>query len=162
MAYCAGETLRERIQRGTIPFDEALTIIVQIAEGLAAAHEAGVVHRDIKPANIMLTPGGVKILDFGLAKLADVTQMTQTGATLGTPAYMAPEQAKGEKVDPRCDIWSLGAIVYEMVTGQRAFAGDNPTAIMFAILSHDVPPLTDLRSDVPDEFQRVDSEMPAA
>ncbi len=155
MAYCAGETLRERIQRGTIPFDEALTIVVQIAEGLAAAHEAGVVHRDIKPANIMLTPGGVKILDFGLAKLADVTQMTQTGATLGTPAYMAPEQAKGEKVDPRCDIWSLGAIVYEMVTGQRAFAGDNPTAIMFAILSHDVPPLTDLRSDVPDEFQRV-------
>ncbi len=155
MAYCAGETLRERIQRGLIPFDEALTIIVQIAEGLAAAHEAGVVHRDIKPANIMLTPGGVKILDFGLAKLTDVTQMTQTGATLGTPAYMSPEQAKGEKVDPRCDIWSLGAIVYEMVTGQRAFAGDNPTAIMFAILSLDVPSLADLRSDVPDEFQRV-------
>ena len=155
MAYCAGETLRERIQRGGIPFDEILTITAQIAEGLAAAHEAGVVHRDIKPANIMLTPGGVKILDFGLAKLSDVTQMTQTGATLGTPAYMAPEQARGEKVDQRCDIWSLGAIVYEMVTGERAFSGDNPTAIMFAILSQEIRPATDLRADTPEEIERV-------
>ncbi len=155
MAYCAGETLRERILRGPVPFDEARAITVQIAEGLAAAHEAGVVHRDIKPANIMLTPGGVKILDFGLAKLSDVTQMTQTGATLGTPAYMSPEQAKSETVDPRSDIWSLGAIVYEMVTGTRAFAGDNPTAIMFAILSQEVRPVADLRADAPEDLERL-------
>ncbi len=155
MAYCAGETLRERILRGPIPFDEARAITIQIAEGLAAAHEAGVVHRDIKPANIMLTPGGVKILDFGLAKLSDATQMTQTGATLGTPAYMSPEQAKGETVDPRSDIWSLGAIVYEMVTGARAFAGDNPTAIMFAILSQDVRPVVDFRADAPEDLQKL-------
>jgi len=155
MAYCAGQTLGERVRHGPIPIDEARTITIQIAEGLMAAHDAGVVHRDIKPANIMLTPGGVKILDFGLAKLSDVTQMTQTGATLGTPAYMSPEQATGGTVDSRSDIWSLGVILYEMVTGERAFPGDNPTAIMYAILSNEVRPVTELRADVSPELELV-------
>jgi len=155
MAYCAGETLGERIRTGPIPIDEARAITVQIAEGLMAAHHAGVIHRDVKPANIMLTPGGVKILDFGLAKLSDVTQMTQTGATLGTPAYMSPEQATGRTVDARSDIWSLGVILYEMVTGVRAFPGDNPTAIMYAILSNEVRPVTELRADVSPELELV-------
>lgn len=155
MAYCAGETLGARIRHGPIPIDEARTIILQIADGLMAAHDAGVIHRDIKPANIMLTPGGVKILDFGLAKLSDVTQMTQTGATLGTPAYMSPEQATGGSVDARSDIWSLGVILYEMVTGERAFPGDNPTAIMYAILSNEVRPVAELRADVSPELELV-------
>jgi tetratricopeptide (TPR) repeat protein len=155
MAYCAGQTLADRIRQGPVPCDEARAIAIQIAEGLAAAHLAGVVHRDVKPANIMLTPGGVKILDFGLAKLADVSHLTHTGATLGTPAYMSPEQATGGEVDARSDIWALGAILYEMLTGVRAFSGDNPTAIMFAILSHEVPPAAELRADAPDDLQRV-------
>ena len=155
MAYCAGETLSERIRRDQVPFDDARTIILQIAEGLLAAHDAGVVHRDVKPANIMLTPGGVKVLDFGLAKLSDVTHLTKTGATLGTPAYMSPEQATGGAVDHRSDIWSLGAILYEMLTGTRAFPGDNPTAIMYAILSHEIRPAAELRPDVPADLERV-------
>ena len=155
MAYCAGETLGERIRNGPVPIDEARAITIQIAEGLMAAHHAGVIHRDVKPANIMLTPGGVKILDFGLAKLSNVTQMTQTGATLGTPAYMSPEQATGGTVDARSDIWSLGVILYEMVTGTRAFPGDNPTAIMYAILSNEVRPVAELRADVSPELELV-------
>jgi tetratricopeptide (TPR) repeat protein len=155
MAYCDGETLQERIRRGPLSVDEARAITVQIAEGLAAAHAAGVVHRDIKPANIMLTPGGVKILDFGLAKLAGGTQLTRTGATMGTPAYMSPEQATGGEVDQRSDLWSLAAILYEMVTGVRPFGGDNATAIMYAILTNDPQPPAELRPEVPDEVVRV-------
>jgi serine/threonine-protein kinase len=155
MAHCDGQTLKERIDQGPLPMDEARAVTVQIAEGLAAAHAAGIIHRDIKPANIMLTPGGVKILDFGLAKLADGTHLTRTGATMGTPAYMSPQQATGGEVDHRTDLWSLAAILYEMITGARPFGGDNATAIMYAILTDDPTPAADLRSDVPDDLARV-------
>ncbi|HSN53099.1 MAG TPA: protein kinase [Candidatus Sulfomarinibacteraceae bacterium] len=155
MACCEGETLRDRLARGPLAFDEARAVAVQVAEGLAAAHDAGIVHRDIKPANIMLTPGGVRILDFGLAKLSDATHLTRTGAAMGTPAYMSPEQATGGEVDARTDLWSLAAVLYEMVTGRRPFDGDNSTAIMFAILTADPTPAEELRSEVPDDLARV-------
>jgi tetratricopeptide (TPR) repeat protein/TolB-like protein len=155
MAHCDGETLKDRIAAGPLPVDEARAIVIQIAEGLAAAHDAGIVHRDIKPANVMLTSGGVRILDFGLAKLSDSTHLTRTGATMGTPAYMSPEQATGGKVDHRTDLWSLAAILYEMVTGVRPFGGDNATAIMYAILTNDPRPVTELRPEAPDDLKRV-------
>ena len=155
MAHCDGETLKDRIADGPLPVDEARAITVQIAEGLVAAHDAGITHRDIKPANIMLTSGGVRILDFGLAKLSDSTHLTRTGAAMGTPAYMSPEQATGGEVDHRTDLWSLAAILYEMVTGVRPFDGDNATAIMYAILTNDPRPVTDLRPEAPDDLARV-------
>jgi len=155
MAHCDGETLKDRIAKGPLPVDEARAIAVQIAEGLAAAHDAGIVHRDIKPANVMLTSGGVRILDFGLAKLSDSTHLTRTGATMGTPAYMSPEQATGGETDGRTDLWSLAAILYEMVTGVRPFDGDNATAIMYAILSNDPRPVAEFRPELPDDLARV-------
>ncbi len=155
MAHCDGETLKDRIAEGPLPMEEARAITIQIAEGLVAAHDAGIVHRDIKPANVMLTSGGVRILDFGLAKLTDSTHLTRTGAAMGTPAYMSPEQATGGEVDHRTDLWSLAAILYEMVTGSRPFNGDNATAIMYAILTNDPPPVADLRPEASDDLVRV-------
>ena len=109
MAHYEGETLKERIERGPLELDDAIDIATQVGQGLAEAHGAGIVHRDIKPANLFVTKSGVvKILDFGLAKLAGTEGITQTGTTLGTVAYMSPEQAKGQEVDHRTDIWSLG------------------------------------------------------
>jgi len=155
MAHCDGETLKDRIAGGPLPVDEARAITIQIAEGLVAAHDAGIVHRDIKPANIMLTSGGVRILDFGLAKLSDCTHLTRTGAAMGTPAYMSPEQATGGEVTHRTDLWSLAAVLYEMVTGHRPFNGDNATAIMYAILTNDPQPVSEIRPEVPDDLARV-------
>ncbi len=155
MAHCDGETLKDRIADGPLPVDEARAITIQIAEGLAAAHDAGIVHRDIKPANVMLTSGGVRILDFGLAKLTDSTHLTRTGATMGTPAYMSPEQATGGDVNHRTDLWSLAAILYEMVTGHRPFNGDNATAIMYAILTNDPQPVSEIRPEIPADLARV-------
>ena len=104
-----GETLKKKIERGPLKIEEAIDIAIQVAQGLAKAHEHGIVHRDIKPANIMVTTDGVaKIVDFGLAKLGGRTMLTKTGSTLGTAAYMSPEQARGEAIDHRTDIWSLG------------------------------------------------------
>src|SRR5512139_2472107 len=144
-----GETLAQRLSKGPLPVEEALGVCRQIAEGLEAAHEKGVIHRDLKPANVMITEGDkVKILDFGLAKaLADETQavdssqsptlteaMTGPGVILGTAAYMSPEQAKGKAVDRRADIWAFGCILYECLTGRKAFEGETVTETLAAIL----------------------------
>lgn len=135
MTYYDGETLRSRIERGDIEPDEALGLASQIAAGLSAAHRKGIVHRDIKPENVVLTTDGVaKIVDFGIAKVAGGTQ-TQTGVAVGTPAYMSPEQTFGLGVDHRTDLWSLGVVLYEMLSGSRPNAGGGKQAVLFAILT---------------------------
>ena len=141
MAYYEGETLKEKIERGPLPLDEAVDIAIQIGQGLAEAHAAGVVHRDIKPANVMLTKGAqVKIVDFGLAKLAGQVGLTQTGKALGTVAYMSPEQARGHEVDHGADLWSLGVVLYEMLAGRRPFPGEHAQSVVYAILNAEVAP----------------------
>jgi serine/threonine protein kinase len=153
MELVEGEDLSERIARGAMPLDEALPIAKQIAEALEGAHEQGVIHRDLKPANIKVRADGtVKVLDFGLAKALDqdvktsrpqaansptitTPAMTQAGMILGTAAYMSPEQAKGRAVDKRADIWAFGVVLYEMLTGTRAFAGEDITDTIVAVIS---------------------------
>jgi serine/threonine protein kinase len=136
MPYYDGETLEQRIGRGPLPIEEAARIAGEIASGLAATHRAGLVHRDLKPANIMCTRSGqVKILDFGLAKVfsggeSGVTRVTQEGAAVGTVAYMAPEQARGADVDARADVWALGVILFEMLTGRLPFAGEGAPGML--------------------------------
>jgi serine/threonine protein kinase len=150
MEFVEGEDLSQRIARGAIPLDEALPIAKQIAEALEAAHEQGIIHRDLKPANIKVRPDGtVKVLDFGLAKAIEpvgsapnVSQsptittpaMTQAGVILGTAAYMSPEQAKGRPADKRSDVWAFGCVLYEMLTGARAFQGDDVSDTLAAVL----------------------------
>ncbi|UCE18629.1 MAG: protein kinase [Gemmatimonadota bacterium] len=156
MACYEGESLREEIERGPIKLDEAIDIGSQIAQGLARAHEKGIVHRDIKPANIHVTCDGVvKILDFGLAKLRGKTKLTKEGTTLGTVAYMSPEQARGEKMDHRTDIWSLGIVLYEMITGQCPFKGEYEQSVMYSILNEELEPVTGKRTGVPFELERM-------
>jgi serine/threonine protein kinase len=143
MAYYDGEPLEKRIDRGPLALDDAIDIAGQVGRGLAEAHSAGIVHRDIKPANLFVTrTGAVKILDFGLAKLAGADGITQTGTALGTVAYMSPEQASGREVDHRTDIWSLGVVLYEMLTGTKPFAGQNMLSISHAIVGHEPEALT--------------------
>ena len=138
MEFIEGQTLKKRIGKGPLKFEEVIEITAQVAEGLKQAHERGIIHRDIKPANIMLTDKDkVKILDFGIAKLFGHCQLTHTGTTIGTMAYMSPEQARGEEVDPRTDIWSLGAILYEMLAGCPPFQGDHESARMYSILNEE-------------------------
>jgi serine/threonine protein kinase len=142
MAYYQGETLKEKIEREPLPIDDAVDIGLQIARGLQAAHDAGVTHRDIKAANVILpTKGEAKILDFGLARVNDRTMLTKGSATLGTISYMSPEQAKGETVDHRTDIWSLGVLLYEMITGRLPFRGDYDQAIIYQTLNAEPDPL---------------------
>src|SRR5436190_18366466 len=150
-----GETLRERLTRGRMQLSEAVDVAIQVASALAAAHHAGIVHRDIKPENIMLRPDGyVKVLDFGIAKLAEQelpTTMprdealllveTNLGSVLGTVRYMSPEQARGGHVDKTTDIWSLGVVLYEMISGNAPFSGDTPKEVMSSILEKEPPPL---------------------
>jgi TolB-like protein/Flp pilus assembly protein TadD len=139
LAYYEGETLAAKIKRGPLPVDEALDYAKQIADGLAQAHAAGIVHRDVKPANaIVTTRGTVKLLDFGLARIADETALTRPGKRMGTAAYMSPEQARGEPVDARTDLWALGAVLYEMLTGQRPFRGGTDAGTVYAVL-HEAP-----------------------
>lgn len=150
MACYRGETLRERLGRGTVPLDLAADIIRQAAEGLAQAHEQRIVHRDVKPGNIYVTNTGlVKILDFGLAKLEEQTRITMTDSALGTPHYMSPEQTDGRDVDQRTDIWSLGVVFYELVTGRRPFEADRGLAVVRAILDRKPPPPRGINPAVP-------------
>jgi eukaryotic-like serine/threonine-protein kinase len=156
MAYYEGETLKKRIERGPVTIEEAVNISVQVAQGLAKAHEHGIVHRDIKPANIMITSDGVaKIVDFGLAKLSGGTMLTRAGSTPGTAAYMSPEQASGQATDLRTDLWSLGVTFYEMLTGHRPFESEYEHALVFSILKEDPKPIRDLRSDVPETLEQI-------
>jgi serine/threonine protein kinase/tetratricopeptide (TPR) repeat protein len=156
MEHVEGETLKDRIDRGPLPLNEAVDITLQIAEGLKKAHQKEIVHRDIKPANIIFTDEGVvKILDFGLAKLRGTTRLTREGTTLGTAAYMSPEQASGKEADRRSDIWSLGVILYEMISGQLPFKGEHHQTVMYAILNQDPEPVTGLRTGVPLELERI-------
>ncbi|MFQ5601975.1 MAG: protein kinase [bacterium] len=155
MAYYEGETLKDKIKRGPLPIAEAVDIAIQIARGLAAAHEAGIIHRDIKPANIILTKRGeVKIVDFGLAKLAD-QQLTQTDAVMGTVSYLCFDQAQGKKANYQADIWALGVILYEMLTGELPFKGKHDQVVLFSILNEEPPSLTSIRSEVPEELVRI-------
>ncbi|MDP2886249.1 MAG: protein kinase [Ignavibacteria bacterium] len=151
-----GQSLKQVIERGPLPIDEAIGIATQVAQGLAKAHENGIVHRDIKPANVMLTTDGVaKIVDFGLAKLSGRTVLTKSGSTVGTAAYMSPEQARGEAVDARTDIWSLGVVMYEMLTGKRPFDSEYEQALVYSILSQDPKPMRELRPEVPEALEKI-------
>lgn len=156
MAFYEGETLKQRIEGEPLGLVEAVEIAIQITQGLAKAHGAGIIHRDIKPANVMLTADGlVKILDFGLAKLADQAAVTQTGTVVGTVAYMSPEQAAGDVVDARTDLWSLGVVVYEMLSNERPFTGESAQPIINAIVNRTPRPLRSWRSDIPAELERI-------
>ncbi len=156
MEYVEGESLKDRIARGPLKIDEALDVAIQIAQGLDAAHRKSVVHRDVKPANVMIEAGGlVKIMDFGLAKMSGRSKLTKTGTTLGTTAYMSPEQARGEEADHRSDVWSLGSVIHEMVTGHTPFKGDYEQATLYSILNEAPEPLTALRAGVPMELDRI-------
>ncbi len=156
MALYEGETLKDKIERGPLKVQDAIELSVQIAQGLARAHEEDIVHRDIKPANVIITNRGeVKILDFGLAKLAGRTMLTKEGTTLGTVAYMSPEQTQGANIDHRSDIWALGAVLYEMVTGHQPFQGDYEQAVVYSTLNEDPQPPKELRSEIPEELQKI-------
>ena len=153
MAYYEGETLKKIIARGLLPVEEAVDTAIQIAQGLAKAHGQEIVHRDIKPANLMVTNDDVvKIVDFGLAKLAGRTKVTKAGTTVGTAAYMSPEQTQGQAVDHRTDIWSLGVVLYEMLTGHLPFKGDYEQAIVYSILNENPGSVTRLRPGIPMEL----------
>jgi TolB-like protein len=155
MACYEGESLKSKIDRGPLRLDEALDIGIQIAGALTKAHSQGIVHRDIKPANILMTKDGlVKIVDFGLAKLVGA-KLTKTGWTLGTAQYMSPEQARGEEVDGRSDIFSLGAVLYEMICGRPAFPSEYEQAVLYAIMNAEPEPVTALRSGIPMELERI-------
>ncbi len=156
MECIEGESLKAKIKSGPLPLAEAVEIAVAIAEGLQEAHSKGIIHRDIKSANIMLTPTGrVKVMDFGLAKLSDKTQLTRAGTTLGTVAYMSPEQGRGDPVDLRTDIWSLGVVLYEMITGELPFKADYEQATIYLIINEEPPSMKSHRSDVPKGLERI-------
>jgi eukaryotic-like serine/threonine-protein kinase len=156
MACYDGETVRKKIEKGPLPVDHAVDIAMHVAGGLSRAHEAGIVHRDVKPGNIMVTARGeLKILDFGLAKLSGRALTTRSGMTLGTVAYMSPEQARSEAVDHRTDIWSTGVVLYEMLTGQLPFKSPNELALLYAILKKEPPAVRELRPEVPEKLEKV-------
>jgi len=156
MEYVRGQNLREKINSGPLGIDEALKIAVQSAEGLVEAHKNGIIHRDIKSANIMINEKvQAKVLDFGLARLKGHTGVTKAFTTGGTAAYMSPEQSRGEEVDHRTDIWSLGVVLYEMVTGELPFKGDYRAAVIYSIMNEDPKPISSLRRDVGEGLERI-------
>jgi serine/threonine-protein kinase len=156
MEYVEGESLKDKIGAGPLKLKEAIEIAAQVAGGLAEAHQKGIVHRDVKPANIMITEKGqAKIMDFGIAKSSSRTLMTKEGTTLGTVSYMSPEQVRGDAVDGRSDTWSVGALLYEMVTGVQAFKGGYEQAIIYSILNAEPEPMTAVRTGVPMELERI-------
>jgi serine/threonine-protein kinase len=156
MAYIEGQSLRKRIDSGPLELEEALRIAVQVAEGLQEAHKRGIVHRDIKSANIMVTPGGqAKVMDFGLARVAGATLVTREGTTMGTVTYMSPEQARGEQVDHRTDIWSFGVVLYEMLTGKLPFKGEHEQAVLYSMLREKPESISNLRNDIPVSIEQV-------
>jgi non-specific serine/threonine protein kinase len=156
MAYVEGIDLKRRLRFGPLDVDYALRIAVQIGKGLEAAHRNNIVHRDIKCSNIMVTKGGqVKITDFGLAKVQGDTEISKTTSGLGTPAYMSPEQARGDEVDQRADIWSLGVCLYEMLTGELPFKGNFVAAVMYSILNDEPQPISTLRAGIPLEVAKI-------
>lgn len=155
MPYYAGETIHQKLARGPFTVSDALDYACQTAAGLDAAHRRGIYHRDVKPANLIVTEEGVvKIVDFGLARTAGVT-MTAAGTALGSAAYMSPEQTRGANVDHRTDIWSMGVVLYEMLTATRPFAGDIEPAVVYSILHTDPIPVRSLRPDVPVNLERI-------
>jgi len=168
LEYIEGETLASRLDRGALKLEEALRIAVQIADALDAAHRRGITHRDLKPGNIMLTKAGAKLLDFGLAKFraevslskgeflpARTLTVTTQGTILGTLQYMAPEQLEGKDVDARSDIFALGLVIYEMVTGRKAFDGKSEASLIAAILERDPAPMTERQPLTPPSLERV-------
>ena len=155
MAYYEGHTIEKLISRGPLEVELAVKLASEMCSGLHMAHGKGIVHRDMKPANVIVTDGVVKILDFGLAKSDESAVMTQDGAILGTAAYMSPEQATGKPVDHRTDVWSTGAIIYEMLAGARPFPGGYPQAILYGILNMDPEPLSALRPGLPMQLIQV-------
>jgi tetratricopeptide (TPR) repeat protein/tRNA A-37 threonylcarbamoyl transferase component Bud32 len=155
MACIEGQDLKEKIEAGPLDLVDALDIAFQVALGLQAAHEKGVFHRDLKSGNVRITPKGqAKIMDFGLAKSQSGTTITKSGTTMGTPAYMSPEQARGEPVDHRADIWSLGVVLYEMVTGKTPFQGEHEQAVIYSILNREPAPITSLRKEIPGSLNK--------
>ncbi|HEV2297591.1 MAG TPA: protein kinase [Candidatus Acidoferrales bacterium] len=166
MEYLEGETLAQRLQKGPLPTDQLLRCAIEVADALEKAHRRGIIHRDLKPSNIMLTKSGAKLLDFGLAKptaqaagLADTPTaskpLTAQGTIVGTFQYMAPEQLEGKEADARSDIFSFGAVLYEMATGKRAFEGKSQASLIAAILEHEPPPISQLQPMAPPALERV-------
>ena len=161
MAYYEGETLKDKIKdyhevAAMRKIKETVNIAIQIAQGLSIAHQKGIVHRDIKPANIMISDDGmVKILDFGIAKLAGTTRVTMEGTTKGTVSYMSPEQLRGKEVDQRADIWSLGVLMYEMLSGEQPFKGDIDQAVIFSILNEEPESISKLQAGISSELELI-------
>jgi serine/threonine-protein kinase len=156
MAFIDGYSVKEKISKGPMPLKDVLDITQQTVEGLAQAHQKRIIHRDIKPANVMVSSSGrVKIMDFGLARSEGQTRLTKTGSSVGTITYMSPEQARGETTDQRTDIWSLGVLLYEMITGRLPFKGEHEQAILYSVLNEDPEPITGIRTGVPMELERI-------
>ena len=154
MAYIEGQSLDKRIEQGPVKIAEALDIAQQIGRGLEAAHDKKIVHRDMKPGNVMVDEKGhVTVMDFGLALLTEGSKLTQLDTTVGTVAYMSPEQAQGIEVDYRTDIWALRCMTYEMVRGQRPFQGVYDQALVYEIVNQEPEPLTGVRTGVPMELE---------
>jgi eukaryotic-like serine/threonine-protein kinase len=170
MEYLEGETLADRLRKGSLSLEQVLRVGAEICQGLEKAHRSGVVHRDLKPSNIMLTKSGAKLMDFGLAKaavaavgassssdsLATMSQpLTEQGTIVGTFQYMSPEQVEGKEADPRSDIFSLGAVLYEMVTGKRAFEGKTTASMIAAIIASHPPPISTIQPTSPPMLERL-------